>query len=104
MFMTSILWLFLSAYYSIWCKLGSGSWDPSYAFWRESSGISSAWRRRGQLETARTTLIQLLIARFGELPEKSMAVIQATTDLKQLNTWLVRFATADTLEAVGIGA
>ncbi len=59
---------------------------------------------RGQLENARTILIRQLGVRFGELPEKTVAVIQATSDLEQLNTWLDRFAIAKTLEDVGIGS
>ncbi len=57
---------------------------------------------RGRLETARATLIRLLGVRFGEIPEETVAIIQAASDLERLNTWLDRFATADSLEDVGI--
>ena len=53
---------------------------------------------RGQLDTAHATLIRLLGVRFGELPDKIVTVVQATDNLKQLNTWLDRVVTADTLE------
>ena len=59
---------------------------------------------RGQLEKARATLIRLLCVRFGELPEKTVAVIQAESDQELLDTWLDRFATAESLEDVGIGS
>ncbi len=58
---------------------------------------------RGQLETARATLVRQLCVRFGELPDRIVATVQATTDLEQLNTWLDRVVTADTLEDISIG-
>jgi len=59
---------------------------------------------RGQLENARATLIRQLGIRFGEVPEETVAVIQATSDLERLNTWLDQVVTADSLEDVGIEA
>jgi len=58
----------------------------------------------GQLKKARATLIRQLGVRFGELPEKTVAVIQATSDLEQLDTWLDLVVTAETLEDIGIGS
>ena len=59
---------------------------------------------RGQLENARATLIRQLGVRFGDVPEGTVALIRATSDMERLNAWLDRFATADTLEDVGIGS
>jgi len=60
-------------------------------------------RLLGKLETARETLVRLLRRRFGDVPEATVAIIQSTSDFDRLNGWLDRFATADTLEEVGIG-
>ena len=59
---------------------------------------------RGQLETARATLIRQLRVKFGEISQKSVEIIQATSDLERLNNWLDLVVTADSLEDVGIGS
>jgi len=59
-------------------------------------------RAQGRLETARGTLIRLLHRRFGNVPDETIQIIEATSDLDRLNTWLDRFATAETLDDVGV--
>ena len=66
--------------------------------------IAEDLMERGYTRGARATLIRLLRARFGELPEKIAAVILAESDQELLDTWLDRFATAKSLEDVGIGS
>lgn len=65
-------------------------------------------RIEGQTETAietrQQTLIRLLRRRFGKLPAKVTRAINATTATEQLDEWLDRFATAQTLEELRIGA
>jgi hypothetical protein len=65
--------------------------------------IADELKDEGRLETARETLTRQLRRRFGEVPEETVAVIASTRDLERLNGWLDRFATAETLEQVGIG-
>jgi len=40
--------------------------------------------------------------RFGDLPDELSSTIRATNDPEQLDEWLDRFATAETLKQVGI--
>jgi len=56
-----------------------------------------------RLETFRETLIRLLRRRFDEVPEETVAIVQATADLDRLNGWLDLVVTAETLEEIGIG-
>ncbi len=51
----------------------------------------------------RETLLRLLKRRFGNVPAAVSATIRATDDPEQLDEWLDRFATAATLDDVGIG-
>ena len=64
-------------------------------------------RTEGQIETAietrQQTLIRLLRRRFEKVPAKVTRAINATTATEQLDEWLDRFATAQTLEQLGIG-
>jgi hypothetical protein len=69
-----------------------------------ADALKEEGRTQGQLETARATLVRQLRRRFGELPEETVRVIESTSDLDQLNTWLDRFATAETLDDVGVGS
>lgn len=66
--------------------------------------IADALKEEGRLENARTTLIRLLKRRFGEVPEESVGIIQATSDLERLNHWLDLVVSAATLEEIGIGS
>jgi hypothetical protein len=65
--------------------------------------IADELRHETRIEAARETLIRQIRRRFGEVPEETVAVIQSTFDLDRLNGWLDRFATAETLEQIGIG-
>ena len=65
--------------------------------------IADELKDEARLETTRDTLTRLLRRRFGDVPEELIAVIQSTRDMNRLNGWLDRFATAETLEQVGIG-
>ena len=56
----------------------------------------------GERKAARTTLVRQLRVRFGDLPDDVVAIVQACDDLERLNRWLDRFATAATLDDVGI--
>jgi hypothetical protein len=55
------------------------------------------------LQTRRQTLVRLLRKRFGKVPSAVVSVVEATDDVDQLDNWLDRFATAQTLEELGIG-
>jgi hypothetical protein len=59
-------------------------------------------RKKGELAALRRTLSLQLQKRFGNLPPQTVALIKATKDIDQLNTWLDRFATATSLDEVGI--
>ena len=56
-------------------------------------------RHEGRHEERREVLLQLLRARFGELPEATVAHVKAA-DLDQLKRWIDRVLSAPTLEAV----
>jgi flagellar biosynthesis/type III secretory pathway ATPase len=48
-------------------------------------------------------LLNLLRKRFDALPQKSVAAIQSTKSVKELDAWLGRALDAPTLEDIGIG-
>jgi len=48
------------------------------------------------------TLIRQLQRRFADVPDELLSTIRATNDPEQLDEWLDRFATAETLDEVGI--
>ncbi len=47
-------------------------------------------------------LVRLLRNRFGKVPRGITSVIESTTDLKRLESWFDRAATADTLKEAGV--
>jgi Putative transposase, YhgA-like len=55
-----------------------------------------------QLAYAKNVLLQQLGLRFGNVPVEISDRINRATKLKALNTWMARFATAKTLDDVGI--
>ena len=55
------------------------------------------------LLTRQQTLVRLLRRRFGSVPSELLTVVEGTDDVDQLDEWLDRFATAQTLEEIGIG-
>jgi hypothetical protein len=59
--------------------------------------------QKAGLVTRRQTLVRLLRRRFGDIPSEVVRVVEATDDVDQLDNWLDRFATAQTLEELGIG-
>ena len=59
--------------------------------------------KEGALKKSQQTLIRLMKRRFGDLPDGLSSAIRTTNDPEQLDEWLDRFATAETLEDVEIG-
>jgi hypothetical protein len=60
--------------------------------------------REGAIRNSQQTLIRLLKRRFGRVPNEVASTIRATHDPDQLAEWLDRFATAETLDEIGIEA
>ncbi|MBN2491607.1 MAG: DUF4351 domain-containing protein, partial [Planctomycetes bacterium] len=67
-----------------------------------AEGQVQGWDK-GRVQNARETLMRQLRRRFGEVPEHTIAVIESTADLEKLSGWLDRFATAETLDEIGVG-
>ena len=65
--------------------------------------IADELQAKGALKTRRQVLLRLLERRFGNVPAGVSATIRTTHDPEQLDQWLDRFATAATLDDVGIG-
>jgi len=59
-------------------------------------------RTEAMVQTRRQTLVRLLRKRFGSVPSDVVSVVEATDDVDQLDNWLDLFATAQTLEELGI--
>jgi hypothetical protein len=59
-------------------------------------------RAEATIQTRRQTLVRLLRKRFGNVPSNIVSVVEASDDVDQLDNWLDRFATAQTLEDLGI--
>ena len=63
-------------------------------------------RKEGRQEEAvqarQQTLLRQLRRRFGDVPEALGAVVNACSDVEQLDAWLDNFATARSLKDVGI--
>jgi predicted transposase YdaD len=59
-------------------------------------------RREGELRARQQMLLRLLRLRFKKLPKAVERTVLTTEDLARLETWLDRFATANTLEEIGI--
>lgn len=57
---------------------------------------------QGEVRALRQTLLRQLRRRFGIVPTEIVGTIEASKDIEQLDEWLDRFATASTLEEVGI--
>jgi hypothetical protein len=71
-----------------------------------AEGLKAEGRRKGRKEGAlqarRQTLLRQLGRRFGDIPEAIAAVVNACSDVEQLDKWLDNFATARSLQEVGI--
>ena len=61
-------------------------------------------RKEEQVRSRRQILLNLLRSRFGELPRETRAAVEANKSVPELDAWLERFATAVTLEDIGIGS
>jgi hypothetical protein len=64
--------------------------------------IADQLKEEGAINNRQQTLIRQLKRRFGDVPDDLSSTIRATNDPGQLDEWLDRFATAETLEEVGI--
>jgi hypothetical protein len=64
--------------------------------------IAEMYEQQGAVRNARTTLLRLLRKRFKKVPRKMESRVKAATQLRELDEWLDKFATAVTLEDVGI--
>jgi len=58
----------------------------------------------GVLEGKRETLLRLLTAKFGPVPEKARRRVQALASVAELDAYLERVLTAESLDAMGFGA
>ncbi len=61
-------------------------------------------RHEGAVRSLQQTLLRLLRIRFREIPEGTVAAVEACRDVDQLNAWFDRSAVAKTLGGVGIRA
>ncbi|HEX5273605.1 MAG TPA: Rpn family recombination-promoting nuclease/putative transposase [Gemmataceae bacterium] len=61
-------------------------------------------RQAEKCESRQEILLSQLRERFGRVPRPVVQVIRTTNDISRLNEWLVKFATAHTLEDMGITA
>jgi Putative transposase, YhgA-like len=64
--------------------------------------IAEVVEEKGMLIALRTTLLRYLRKRFKKVPRQMEAHISATTDVRELNTWLDNVLDAKTLADVGI--
>ena len=58
---------------------------------------------KGELKGKRETLLRLLTLKFGPLPASMVTQIEAVTSVSELDTYLDRFVTANSLEEIGLG-
>ena len=58
----------------------------------------------GVLAGKRETLLRLLTAKFGPVPEKARRRVQALASVAELDAYLERVLTAESLDAMGFGA
>lgn len=56
------------------------------------------------VQTRQQTLVRQLRKRFGDVPRDVVDTVQSTTDIDQLDEWLDRLVTVDTLEELEIPA
>jgi len=68
--------------------------------WEEE--MIEKWRLVGLVEGKRETLKHLLTKKFGTIPEKTMARIETLDSFEELNTYLERILTAESLEEMGL--
>jgi len=68
----------------------------------EARGAAKA-EAQGELRALQKTLQRLLERRFGDVSDSIRSTIEATVDVAQLEDWLDRFATGESLEELRIG-
>ncbi len=61
-------------------------------------------RKEEQVRSRRQILLNQLQRRFGTVPSETVAAVKANKSVPELDAWLDRFATAGSLEEVGIGS
>ena len=85
-------------------KIKAAAWNEDHQreLYRMGKTIAEALRDEGRVETARSTLFRLLSKRFGEVPQDIADCIEETSDLDQLNAWVDRIVTAETLKDMRI--
>lgn len=59
-------------------------------------------KAEGALANARATLLRMIALRFGPVPDRIRDIVERTADQDTLTRWLDRFATAESLDEVGI--
>jgi hypothetical protein len=64
--------------------------------------LADVHREEGEILAKRSTLLDQLRLRWGDLPAETKQVIEATQDADKLAEWLRGVVTKDTLEAIGI--
>ena len=64
--------------------------------------LTERGRVEAAVQTRQQTLVRLLRKRFGGIPLGVVSAVESTTDVDQLDGWLDRFATADTLDELDI--
>lgn len=60
--------------------------------------------QQGAVRSLQQTLLRLLRIRFDDIPDATVAAIEACRDVDQLNAWLDRVVVAKSLGGVGIRA
>lgn len=60
-------------------------------------------RREGEVRARQEMLLRVLRARFKKVPKAVERTVKATEEVARLDIWIERFATANTLDEVGIG-
>jgi predicted transposase YdaD len=56
----------------------------------------------GEIQSLRRTLQRLLLKRFGKQTDETLAIIEQTSDRRQLEEWLDRIVTAKSVQQIGI--
>jgi hypothetical protein len=77
------------------------------AMWKSTADIVEERERKkgreeGELNMRRRILERQLRQRFGRVPRSVVQIIRTTADVARLDAWLDAFATAETLNDVGI--
>jgi hypothetical protein len=60
-------------------------------------------RKQEAVRSRKKILLKLLRKKFENLPEVTVSAVESSTSVQELDSWIERFATAATLDDVGIG-